>query len=99
MLGAVQPADAADSDLVCSRAFDIGAHLVEQIREVLHFRFARSIFENRNPLGEGSRHHQILGAGHGNRVEVEVRPAQAVGPGIHVAVVETDGSAQVFRAP
>ena len=37
VLGAVQPADAVDGDPVGPRALDTRAHLVEQIREVLHF--------------------------------------------------------------
>ena len=72
VLSAVQAADATDADFVRARAFDLGAHLVEQIRKVLHLGLARRVFKDGNPLGKRGRHHEIFGAGHGNRVEIEV---------------------------
>src|SRR5271157_531621 len=76
----------------------MGAHLVEQFREVLHFRLVGSIFEDRNALGERSGHHEILGAGYGNGVELEIRAPQSIGPGIHVAMVKTDGGPKFLQS-
>jgi hypothetical protein len=66
---------ALDVDDVGPRAVDLGAHLVEDPAELLDLRLARAVDEGRPPLRERRGHHQVLGAGDGRHVEVDLAPA------------------------
>ena len=59
------------------------AHADEEIREIHDFGLARRVLDHRLAVGERGRHHEILGAGHGDRLEHQPRrpcsrPARAL---------------------
>ncbi len=74
--GAAQPLDARHDDLVGAGALDLRAHRDEKIRQVDDLRLARGVLDDRLAVGERRRHHQILRAGHGDRVEHQTRALQ-----------------------
>ncbi|MCY1293436.1 hypothetical protein D9M70_426950 [compost metagenome] len=74
---AVQTLDAVDGDGVGAGALDLRAHGDQAVGQVDHFRLARGVFQHAAALGQGGGHHDVLGAGHADRVEEEVRAAQA----------------------
>ena len=76
--GAVQPLDALDDDPVGTGALDLRPHAGKEVREIHDFRLARGIFEHRFAVGERRRHHEVLGAGHGDRLEHQTRALAAV---------------------
>jgi hypothetical protein len=68
-LAAVGPPDVDD---VGARTVDLGPHLVEDAAELLDLGLARAVDEGRAALGERRGHHQVLGAGHGGHVEIDL---------------------------
>ncbi len=76
--GASSPrSEPRDVDDVRPGAVDLRAHLVENATEFLDLRLTRAVDERRAPAREGGRHHQVLGAGDGGDVEVDLAAAQA----------------------
>ena len=75
------------ADGVRARAFDPGAHLVEQRRQVADFRLARTILQNGFAFGQRRRHHQIFGSRHRDLFEDDARAFQALGPRFDVAML------------
>ena len=69
MLGAVQPVDALHADGGGARAFDVGAHLGEQVGQVDDFGFARAVLHDGFAFGQHGGHQQVFGSGNGNLVE------------------------------
>jgi hypothetical protein len=70
---AVQGLDAVDHDLVGASALDARAHRDQEIREIDDLRFAGGVLDDRLPVGQRGRHHQVLGPGDGRHVEDQVR--------------------------
>jgi len=66
---AAERPDAADGESGCGVAFDVRAHLAEQVDEVSDFRFAGCVFKNGFTVGERRRHQNIFGSGDGDFVE------------------------------
>ena len=77
VVGRVQALDAIDDDGVGTSALDLAAHGVDEVGQVDHFRLARGVLQHAAALGQGSGHHDVLGTGHADGVEEEVRTAQA----------------------
>ena len=69
MFRAVQFADAFYSDGGCAGAFDLCAHLVEQIGQIGDFGFAGAVLQDGFAFGERRGHQQVFGAGDGDLVE------------------------------
>jgi hypothetical protein len=91
---------ALDGDDVGARALDRRAHLVEHARELFDLGLPSGVGDPGPPAGERRRAHQVLGAGDGRDVEVDVGAAQATG-GHHdldVAVIERDLRAHCLQA-
>ena len=79
--------DALDADGGGAGAFDLRAHLDQQVGEIDHFGFAGGVAQHGFALGEDGGHHEVFGAGDGDAVEVDDGAAQAVGrDGFDVAV-------------
>ncbi len=58
--------------------------------QVPHFRLHGGVFDHRGAFGQGGGHHQVFGAGDRDRLEVNLRAAQAPGVGLHVALGQVD---------
>ena len=71
----------------------------EQPRQVGHLRLARGVLDHGGALGERGRHHEVLGAGHGDEVGGDARALEPAGPRLHVAVLDGDLRAQLLRGP
>ena len=65
MLGAVQFLYAFDDQTPRARAFDLRAHLVEEIREVDDFRFGRRALDHGDAFREDRGHHDVVRAENG----------------------------------
>ncbi len=87
---AVQAIDTLDDDAIRSRAGDPRAHRDEAARQIDDFRLARGVLQRRRAVGEGGRHHQVLGAGDGHDVEHETRTGEAPRTRADVTVLEVD---------
>ena len=95
---AFQFADAFHADGGGARAFDLRAHLVEQVGEVGDFGLAGAVLQNGLAFGESRGHQQVFGAGDGDLVEDDFRALEAVGAGFDVAVLLRDLRAEPFEA-
>ena len=68
--------DALHADGGGARAFDLRAHLDQQVGEIDDFRLARAVFHDGLAIGQRRRHQQIFCAGDGDLVENDVsRPS------------------------
>jgi hypothetical protein len=88
MLDAVQRGHTLHGDHVAAVALDARAHADEAAGEVDHFRLAGGVLEHRFALGEARRHHQVLGAGHGDRIHEDARALEPRGGGVDVALLD-----------
>ena len=75
-VAAVQRLDAADVQRVRGDPFDLRAHLVQKVTEVLHVRLGRGVVDERLALGEHGRHDGVLGRGHRGLVEEHLLPLE-----------------------
>ena len=98
IVGAVQLVDAVDGDDVTAGALDAGAHGDQAAREINHLGFARGVFQHGGAVGQGSGHHQVLGAGHGDHVHHDARALQPLAAGVNVAVLDLDVGAHRLQA-
>ncbi len=94
----VQLLDALDADPRRARALDLGAHGVEQIRQIQHLGLAGAVFQDGFALGQGGGHQDVFGAGDGDLLEDNLRAVQPVGSGFHVSVFLLDLGAERFQA-
>ena len=62
VFGAVQLFHAFDDDPARAGAFDLRAHLVQEIRQVDYLGLPRRPFDNRDAIGQHGRHHDVVGA-------------------------------------
>ena len=90
--------DALHADGGGARAFDLRAHLVEQVGEVGNFGLAGAVLHDGFALGQGRGHEQVFGAGDGDFVEHNFAALEAVGAGFNVAVLLRDFRAQTFQS-
>ena len=74
---ATEALDAVDDDGVGTGAADLAAHGIDEVGQVDHFRLTRGVFQHGAALGQGGSHHDVLGTGHTDDIEEEVRAAQA----------------------
>ena len=86
----MQRRDAFDDDAIAAGAGDSRAHRNEAVGEVADLRLAGRVFQNRRPVRQGRRHHQILGPGHRDDIEHEACPRQTRRLGVDVTVIEID---------
>ena len=78
VLAAVQALGAVDGDQVRADALDVGAHLHEHAREVLHVRLAGRVADDGGAGGERCGHQRVLGGHHGRLVHEHIgRPQPA----------------------
>ena len=91
--GASQAAPTLDLDDVGRGALDLGAHLLQEVDEVVDLGLAGSRPDGGVAVGQGGREHGVLGAHHGDMREDHVATAQATG-GLRevVAVAVVDAS-------
>ena len=80
-----------------SGAFDLRAHLVQQVRQVDYFGLARAIFQHGLAFGQSRRHQQVFGSGHRDFFEDNARALQPLGAGFDVAVFLGDLRAQLLQ--
>ena len=76
----VQLVHALDGDERRAGTANVRPHLVEDARQLLDLGLAGRVFQGGAALGEGGRHHQVLGAGDGDHVEDDGGPAQPARP-------------------
>src|SRR5690606_3704848 len=81
---------AVDGDGVGAGAGNLGAHGVEEVGQVDHFRLARGVFQHAAPVGQGSGHHDVLGTGDTDDIEEEVGTTQATGRRLGLDVTAFD---------
>ncbi|MNF83690.1 hypothetical protein D3C84_660170 [compost metagenome] len=95
-----QTLDTINGDGVSTSAGHLGAHGVEEVRQVDHFRLASSVLQHAAALGQSSGHHDVLGTGHTDGIEEEVCTAQATFRrlGLDVAAFDVDNRAHGFEA-
>ncbi len=94
----MQIRNALDADRRRTFADDLRAHRTQTARQIDDFGFARRVLENRLALGQRRRHHQVFGAGHGDRVEHDVRALELAALGVDEAAFERDLGAHRFQA-
>ncbi|MNM67383.1 hypothetical protein D3C81_789160 [compost metagenome] len=96
----MQTLDAIDGDGVGAGAGNLGAHGVQEVRQVDHFRLARGVSQDAAAFGQRCGHHDVFGTGHTDGVEEEVRTAQAAFRrlGLDVAAFDVDDRAHGFQA-
>ena len=79
MRRAVQLVDALHANRGCTAAFNLRAHLDEQIDQIGHFRLARGVGRAAvSPSASTAGSQNIFRAGHGNLVEMNLRAAQSL---------------------
>ncbi len=66
------------------------AHGDQEVRQVDDLGFTSSVLEDRPSFGQSGRHHQVLGAGHRDRLEHDPRAVKAPCAGLDVAVLDVD---------
>ena len=69
ILRTMQARHTVDDDLVGTRTANLGAHRNQELGEIDHLGFACGVLEDGLTIGERRCHHQILGTGHGDRIE------------------------------
>lgn len=74
---AVETLDTVDDDGIGTRTLNLRTHGDQAVGQVDHFRLAGGVFQHAAALGQGRRHHDVLGAGHADHIEEEVRATQA----------------------
>src|SRR5690606_14742258 len=97
---AMQALVAVDDDGVGTGALDLRTHGDQAVGQVDHFRLARRVFQHAAALGQGRGHHDVLGTGHADHVEEEVRTAQATlrRPSLDVTAFDIDDRAHGLEA-
>ena len=90
MAVAAQLRHALDADHVGAGALDARAHRDQAGRQVDDFRFAGGILDDRRALGEGRRHHEVLGARDRDHVRHDAGAVKPVRRRIHVAMLDRD---------
>ena len=86
----MQPRHALHSDAARAVAFDLRAHLDEQLGEIRDLRLLRGVLQHRFAVGQRGGHQQVLGAGHRDHVGRDPRSLQPRGLGDDVAVLDGD---------
>ena len=76
VVGAAQPLAALDLDGVGVGPLDLGAHLAQEVDEVVDLRLLGRRADGRVALGQGRREHRVLGAHDRHEREADLRPAQ-----------------------
>jgi len=74
---AAETVDAFDADSIGARAFDVGAHFLEELGEIYDLGLARGVLEERLTAGEARGHHHVLGAADGDVVEADGRAGES----------------------
>ena len=89
--------NALDHDAIGSRSADLCPHAVENIRQFAHLGLPRGVVENGFSLRQGGGHHDILGAVHRDRVEVDLRALEARAKSLNGAVVQANFRTQSLQ--
>ena len=92
---------AGDGDGGAAGAGDVGAHGVEEFRQVHDFGFAGGAFDDGHAFGQRGGHHDVGGAQHGGAGAAAEKHGVAdelSGGGLHVAVVDVDFGAEGLEA-
>ena len=99
MGGAVQAGNALDADLRGAGTLDLGAHRVQALGKVDDLGLAGGVDDDRLALGQGRRHHQVLGGADGGLGKADLGPLQpARRPGPDVAARHLDHGAEPLEA-
>jgi len=100
VLRAVQFRDAFDDDPAGARAFDFGAHGVEEIREIDDLRLGGGAFDDGGALGEDGGHHDIVGSQDGRAEfppEIADSPLEPGGEDLDIAALDAIAGAQRLK--
>ena len=89
--------DAVDAGRVFVRPIDLRAHLVEENGQVGDFGLAGAVLEHGLALGQSGGHEQVLRPRDRLLLEFDLGPAETVGLGPDVAVLEGDGRAELLQ--
>src|SRR5690606_34295906 len=92
--------DAINGDGVGAGTGNLGAHGVEEVRQVNHFRLAGGVLQHAAALGQSGGHHDVFGTGHTDGIEEEACTAQAAFRrlGLDVAAFDVDHCAHGLEA-
>ena len=97
MLGALERVHAFHPDRGPARPLDARAHLQEQLRQVDDLGLLGRVADHGLAVGQGGGHHHVLGAGHGDGVEVDLDPAEALGGGLDVPGLHADAGPHLLQ--
>ena len=89
--------DTVDPDRGAARALDARSHLDEQIRQVHDLGLLGRVAHDRLAMGQAGRHHDVLGARHGDGVELDLGAAQPFGLRLDVAGLHPDRGPQLLQ--
>ena len=95
----MQLVDAAHADGGGAGAFDVGAHLDQQVGQIDDLGLAGAVLHHGFALGEHGGHQQVFGAGDGDLVEGDAIALEALGAGFDVAVLLRDGRRRAAPVP
>ena len=98
VFGGVEAGYAADSNGGSAGAFDLRAHFGQKIREISNFGLSGGVLEPGLAVRQHRGHHEVLGAGNADPVEVAARAVQSGGGfGLDVAVLLANACAQLLE--
>ena len=97
---AVQAADAANFDDVGTRARDLRAHGVQEVRQIDDVRFLCGVLDNGRAVRQDCADHDVHGRADGDDVEIDTAARQAVcrGGGADEAILEVNGGTDGLEA-
>ena len=100
VFGAVQFLHAFDDQTARARAFDLRAHLVQEIRQIDDLGFLRRSFDHRHAFGQNRRHHDVVGAENRRAefaLQVDDRAGQFRREHLHVAAFHPHRRPERFK--
>ena len=84
---AMQATDATDADRIGTSALDVGAHRVQEVRDIDDVRLLRHVLDDGSALCEDGSQHDVDGRADGYDVEVDVGGVKSFGgSGLYTAV-------------
>ncbi len=77
VFSSAKASDTIHADVAGARAADAAAQGIEEVLQIDDLRFLGGIADERGPLSEGRRHHQVLGGADAREVQVDLPSPQA----------------------
>ena len=90
VIASTQAFDTMYGNQVAAGILDPAAHCVDKIRQVDYLRLARRILNYGRAIRQAGRHHQVLGAGHGDLVHDDPGALEAFTARLDVTLLDID---------